>query len=328
MAIVIWPLGEKPTFIVCNIEESLARHDGQIEDVCTYVEYAQSPIDRAIEVLRERKLDRKRLGVELGYLPARAFAELQAALPNATIAGIDDVMESVRSVKTPEETRRIITAFQRTEVAINQAWTAARVGDTEKTVADRMLFAMLGQGANGLRHMTLTSGENTIHIHATPGGRALRPGDTVLTDVGGHYQGFSSDMARMGIVGTPTPERKAEYDRYREVYVKVLHFIRPGISAAEVYAFTMAEYERRGFPMTMPHVGHSLTRMGGHENPMLHPRNPQILEPGMLLAVEPGYTPRGDQRYHIEDLVEVTSDGAKIHTDWKSTERMIEFAGS
>lgn len=326
MAIVIWPLGDTPTFVVCNIEESLARHDGQIADVRTYVEYAQSPIAKAIEVLRERRLDRKRLGVELGYLPARAFAELQSALPNAPISGVDEVLESVRAVKTPEETRRIVEAFKRTEVAINDAWTASRLGDSEKTIADRMLFAMLDKGANGLRHMTLASGENTIFIHATPGARTLRAGDTVLTDVGAHFYGFSSDMARMGIVGTPTAERKAEYDRYREIYVKVLHFIRPGVRAADVYAFTRAEYERAGFPMTMPHVGHSLTRMGGHENPMLHPGNEQMLEPGMLLAVEPGYTPRADQRYHIEDLVEVTSNGAKIHTNWQSTERMIEFA--
>jgi Xaa-Pro aminopeptidase len=66
--------------------------------------------------------------------------------------------------------------------------------------------------------------------------------------------------------------------------------------------------------------------MGGHENPMLQPTNTQVLEPGMLLAVEPTFKARPDQRYHVEDLVEVTADGANILTDWKSTEEMIEFA--
>jgi Xaa-Pro aminopeptidase len=175
--------------------------------------------------------------------------------------------------------------------------------------------------------MTLTSAENTIHMHMTPSARVLRRGDTLLTDTGAHFAGFSSDMARMGVVGKASPQQQTEYDRYREIYVRVLHYIRPGIRAADVYAFCKAQYEQAGLPMTMPHVGHSLTRMAGHENPMLQPRCETTLEPGMVFAVEPGYVPRSDQRYHLEDLVEVTADGAIIHTDWKSTERMIELAG-
>jgi Xaa-Pro dipeptidase len=325
MAVVVWPLSGEPTFVVCNIEESLARHNGTIKDVRTYVEYAETPIAKVLEVLRERKLEGKRIGVELGFLPARAFSELQHALPNAILVPIDEHLEAVRAVKTTGELDRIVTAFRRTEAAINEAWAESGTGDREKDIADRMLFAMLRHGASGLRHMTLTSGENTVHVHATPGDRTLRPGETILTDTGAHFSGFSSDMARMGIVGKPSPQRKAEYDRYREIYVKVLHFMRPGIRAKDVYAFTKSEYERAGFPMTMPHVGHSLTRMGGHENPMLHPRNDQLIEPGMLFAVEPGYTPRPDQRYHIEDLVLITETGNEILTDWQSTEEMIEL---
>ena len=43
----------------------------------------------------------------------------------------------------------------------------------------------------------------------------------------------------------------------------------------------------------------------------------------MVLAVEPGFKPRPDQRYHIEDLVVVTETGARIMTDWQSTEAML-----
>lgn len=326
LAVVIWPADAAPTFVVCNIEESLARREGTIEDVRIYVEYAKSPIARVVEVLKERGLDRKRIGVEKGYLSARFFEELQASLPNARFVAADELIESVRAVKTAGEIARITDAFRRTEVAIKDAWSRSREGDTEKTVADRMLFAMLEQGASGLRHMTLASGENTPLSHMTPGGRKLRRGDTVLTDVGAHYYGFSSDMARMGIVGKPSDTQRAEYDRYREAYVKLLHFVKPGITAGQVFAHAAEEFERSGLPVPLPHVGHSLTRMGGHENPMLQPSNTQLLEPGMLFAVEPTFVARPDQRYHIEDLVEVTAAGATILTDWRSTDRMIEFA--
>ena len=107
--------------------------------------------------------------------------------------------------------------------------------------------------------------------------------------------------------------------------MKLLQFVKPGVTGGEVFGYAKQEFERAGLPVPLPHVGHSLTRLGGHENPMLQPRNTQPLEPGMMLAVEPSFKARPDQRYHIEDLVEVTADGAKIHTDWRSTERMIEF---
>jgi Xaa-Pro dipeptidase len=198
LALVVWPSDAPPTFVVCNIEESLARREGRIEDIRVYVEYAQSPIERVVELMKDRRLDDKRVGVEMNYLSANFFGELQAGLPRARIVAADALIESVRAVKTAAEIARITDAFKRTEVAIRDAWSRSREGDTEKAVADRMLFAMLEQGASGLRHMTLASGENTPHTHMTPGARRLRRGDTVLTDVGAHFYGFSSDMARMG----------------------------------------------------------------------------------------------------------------------------------
>ena len=326
LAVVIWPIDEAPTFVVCNIEESLARREGTISDVRTYVEYAQSPIARVVEVLKERGLDRGRIGVEKNYLSVHFFEELRAEVPGLEFTAADELVESVRAVKTPAEIERIADAFRRTESAIRGAWGKSREGETEKIVADRMLFAMLAEGASGLRHMTLSSGENTVHSHMTPAGRILRRGDTVLTDVGAHFYGFSSDMARMGVVGKPSTVQDHEYGRYRESYVTLLHFMRPGVTGGEVFAFAKAEFERAGLPVPLPHVGHSLTRMGGHENPMLQPRNTQLLEPGMLFAVEPTFKARPDQRYHIEDLVEITTTGSRILTDWQSTERMIEFA--
>jgi len=127
----------------------------------------------------------------------------------------------------------------------------------------------------------------------------------------------------MGIAGKPGQRELDEYKRYREVYVSLLHFLKPGVTAADVYNFCKSEYAKRGFPMTSPHVGHSVSRFAGHENPNLHPKNNQVLEPDMLFAVEPSFKPAPDKRYHVEDLVHVTETGCRIYTNWQSTEQMI-----
>jgi Xaa-Pro aminopeptidase len=323
LALVLWPLGGEPTYIVCNIEETLARAHSPITDIRTYVEFAESPIATLVQVLEEKGLAGRRLGIEERFLTAHYYHELQRRAPRARLAAVDETAESVRAVKTPDEIDRIVEAYRKTEQVINEAWAASRLGDSEQLIARRMLLGLLDHGADSLRHITLAAGENTVHAHPRPSDRALRDGDLLLTDFGGNFFGFSSDMARMGIAGTPGQRELDEYTRYREVYVSLLHFIKPGVTAAEVYDFCKAEYARRGFPMTSPHVGHSVSRLAGHENPNLQPANRQVLEPDMLFAVEPSYKPAPDRRYHVEDLVRVTPTGCQIYTDWQSTERMI-----
>jgi hypothetical protein len=88
-------------------------------------------------------------------------------------------------------------------------------------------LGLLDHGADSLRHITLTAGENTVHAHPRPSDRQLREGDILLTDFGGNFFGFSSDMARVGIVGKASQRTLDEYARYREVYVKLLRSIRP-----------------------------------------------------------------------------------------------------
>ena len=328
LAVVVWPNDGAPVFIVCNIEETLARHKGTIADVRTYIEFAESPVSLLADVLRERGLANGRLGFEIRFMTTHYFKELERAVPEATLVPVDGMLESIRAVKTQAEIDSIIAAFQRTEDAIRDAWGRSREGDTEKDVAVRMLNAILERGADSQRHMTLASGPNTVYAHFPPGDRRLQAGDTVLTDFGGHFYGYSSDMARMGVVGQATRQHVEEYKRYRDVYVRLLHYIKPGISAANAYRYCQDEFEASGMRLGSPHVGHSLTRMGGHEDPILHPRCETVLEPDMLLAIEPSYRPRPDQRYHVEDLVRVTGSGAEILTDWRSTDQMIVISAS
>ena len=56
LALVVWPQSGEPTYIVCNIEESLARAQSPIKDIRTYVEFAESPVTTLAQVLRDKGL--------------------------------------------------------------------------------------------------------------------------------------------------------------------------------------------------------------------------------------------------------------------------------
>jgi Xaa-Pro aminopeptidase len=323
LALVVIPRDGHETLIVCNIEESLARSQGWLPDVRIYTEFAESPIERLADVLRERGLAGGRLGVEERFLSVGYYREVGERLPDATLVGADRLFNRIRNIKTQSQIDLFIDAFQRTEKAVWNAWSGSKAGDSEKIVAERMVKEMVKLGADGQRHMTLAAGENTIHPHARPSDRPLRPGDFVLTDCGGVFGGYATDIARMGVVGSPTP---AQVDAYRSLYAaqrETIGMMRPNVTFAEVYDFCKDAFARRGHTLPNPHVGHSLSILGGHEEPLIQPFAHEPLLAGMLICVEPSLALDSNTRLHLEDLVLITEHGSEILSWWDAHDLFV-----
>lgn len=323
LALVIVPRQGEETFIVCNIEESLARSQGWLPDVRAYVEYAQSPLELLADVLRERGLAGGRLGFEERFLSAAYYRELQARLPQATLVVADPFFIRIRNIKTPAQIELFTSAFQRTEQAVWNAWTASKPGESEKVVAERMVQEMIKTGADGPRHMTLAVGENTIHPHARPSDRALRSGDLVLTDCGAVFGGYCSDIARMGVVGKPS---RAQVDAYKALYDtqrETIAMMKPGVTFSQAFTFCKEAFARRGYVMLNPQIGHNLSLLGGHEDPLLHPFAHEPIRPGMLVCVEPSLEMGPHTRLHFEDLVLITEKDPKILCWWDAKELLV-----
>jgi ectoine hydrolase len=327
LAIVVIPREGQETFIVCNIEESLARTQGWLRDVRVYTEFAESPIERLAAVLSEKKLAGGRLGVEERYLSVGYYREIEQRLGSATLIGADRLFTRIRNIKTQAQVDLFTDIFRRTEQAVRQAWSASRVGESEKTVAERMGQEMVKLGADHVRHMTLAAGENTLHPHARPGDRPLRLGDLVLTDCGGVFGGYATDIARMGVAGDPS---RVHIDAYRALYDAqraTIRMMKPGVTFAEVFHFCKSAFAERGHVLHNPHVGHSLSLLGGHEEPLIQPFADEPLRPGMLICVEPSLDLDPPTRLHLEDLVLITERGSEILSWWDAKDLFV-FGGS
>jgi len=326
LAFSVLTAGLDAVFLVCNIEESLSKKTSWIADVRSYVERREHPVDALAAVLREKGWDRLRLGYEARFLPAGHFERLRAALPQARWTPADDVIISVRAVKTVEEVERFRNAAWATERAIQDAFARARPGDTEKSVNDRIMINMLDAGADSLTHSVFGTGENALHPHAVPGAHPLTPGTVGRVDSGAEFGGYTSDLARSVGIGTVPDYMRDAYRRLRAIERATIEFLGPGRTGAEVYNFCKDAYARQGLAFAMPHVGHGLAVLGGemHEEPNLHPYCQVPLEPGMVLDIEPFYWD-WDRRFaiHIEDTALVTERGAVILSDATETEELF-----
>jgi Xaa-Pro aminopeptidase len=305
------------TFIYCAIEDGHARDESWIEDRRGYVEFAERPTALLAEVLRERGVDRGRVGVEKRFLAAQYVEELLELLPDVELVAADTIFDAMRAVKTPAEIEILARAAVATDAAIAEAFLAARPGDSEASVASRMISACRERGGESLLHMVLATGSNMLKAHHAPDGTPLEPGGVVRTDFGMTWGHYLSDIARTAFVAPADPGNLAIYRRLEEAHQETIAAIAPGVRVGDVFDACKRAFEAHGLDFRMPHVGHSIG-LGLHEHPMIHPGNDESLKPEMVLMIEPvAFT--AENFFHTEDMVVVTDAGRKIMSrsrDW------------
>jgi Xaa-Pro aminopeptidase len=81
--------------------------------------------------------------------------------------------------------------------------------------------------------------------------------------------------------------------------------VRPGVVAGELDA--LGRSTGLGYPH---HTGHGLG-YAGHEEPRIVPDGPTVLQPGMVVALEPGTYP-GPWGLRVERICLVTGDGCEV----------------
>ena len=133
----------------------------------------------------------------------------------------------------------------------------------------------------------------------------------VKVDFGALAAGYHSDMTRTVALGDPGPRLCEIRDVVAAAQGAGIAAVRPGASAAEVDRAARSVIEEAGYGSSFPHgLGHGVG-LEIHEAPFLRWDLDDVLEPGMVVTIEPGvYIPDlGGVR--IEDMVEVTADGRR-----------------
>ena len=90
--------------------------------------------------------------------------------------------------------------------------------------------------------------------------------------------------------------------------------VRPGVKTGAVDAAARNTLADGGYTEYFTHsTGHGLG-MAVHEGPFLRPNSELVLQPGMVITVEPGIYLPGWGGIRIEDDVLVTPDGCELLT--------------
>ena len=151
----------------------------------------------------------------------------------------------------------------------------------------------------------------------------LRRGAPVIVDIfpGEAGGGYYSDFTRTFCMGRASSDLQKIYDDCRAAFEMAMGALKVGEPCRSYQEKVCDLYEQRGHttirsqPGTQEGYVHGLGHGVGlsvHEAPRLGgpPSNQQLLEPGMVITVEPGlYYPSRGMGVRIEDLVVVRPDG-------------------
>jgi Xaa-Pro aminopeptidase len=153
--------------------------------------------------------------------------------------------------------------------------------------------------------------------------RQLRHGETLIVDLGASFHGYQCDMARSYQVGRMHAAVKSEWSTashtVREAFMQICEQVRPGVSGAALHAQCEQILGRSGF--SMPYIlGHGVGQLV-HEPPYLAPGSRDVLQAGMIIAIEPAVILGKEMAVRYEDIGVVTEDGYELLGQLKSSER-------
>jgi Xaa-Pro aminopeptidase len=220
------------------------------------------------------------------------------------------------SVKTAEEIKILKRAAKAAKSVIVRTLPFIRAGVSEIDIAEKMeAFAMEIKGVSGLAFPAIiASGPNGARPHAEVTSRKIEEDDFVTVDFGVTLDGYASDITRTYIIGNPS-------EKQRKIYMSVLRAQKAGIAAAkagvacrDLDAVCRALIEKDGYGEYFIHTtGHGVGAEV-HEDPRLGKNSEDILEPNMVVTIEPGIYIEGWGGVRIEDTVVITETGCEVIT--------------
>ncbi|WP_312239677.1 Xaa-Pro aminopeptidase [Pantoea sp.] len=263
----------------------------------------------------------------------------------ATLTDWRPWVHEMRLLKGPEEIDILRRAGQISALAHTRAMEACRPGLFEYHLEGEIHHEFNRHGARFPSYNTIVgSGENACILHYTENESELRDGDLVLIDAGCEFHGYAGDITRtFPVNGKFSPAQRAIYDIVLASLYKALALFRPGISIrsvndevvrimvsglvelgilqGEVDTLIAEDAHRQFYMHGLGHwLGLDVHDVGNYGTPS----RDRILEPGMVLTIEPGLyiAPDADvpAQYRgigirIEDDILITETGNENLTD-------------
>jgi len=270
------------------------------------------------DTLAEVSKQTRRIGAMLGpethlRMPVTDYRMLQVHISQHDMVDVSEIVRDLRSIKSAAEVAKIRFVCDVTAAGFDFLLENLHAGMTERQACKLMHLEMLRLGADACPYLISASGPSGYdNIIMGPTDRILDKGDLLIIDTGANFDGYFSDFDRNFAFGDVD---SATHDAYDAVYAATeagLSIAGQGRSTGDVWQAMWSVLEAAGS------LGNDVGRMGHGLGMQLTewPSNVQggdvILQPGMILTLEPGMTfAPGKVMVHEENIL-ITNNGCEM----------------
>jgi Xaa-Pro dipeptidase len=253
-----------------------------------------------------------------GVPPAiwRAVAE---ALAPAEHRDARPVLWATRLRKSRAEIRLLERSAAITDIGVDAALEAVRVGVSDGEIAAAAAAAMLRAGSEHFSIQPIIAvGARAGIPHSEASGRRVEPGEAVFVELGAAIQRYTAPVMRAVVAGRPGDELLALEALGKAIMEAQLTGMQPGASCAEIAKEANAIVSEAG-PDVLFHgflgypVGISFPPSWLEElDFQIHETNPEPLETGMVFHIPLSLRHRGRRGIGMSYTVVVEQEGPRI----------------
>jgi Xaa-Pro dipeptidase len=284
-------------------------------DVRTWEEH-ESPYKLIVQIVRDRGLEHRRIGMEerVRFFIADGVRKEAAGME---IVDATPVTAGCRIYKSPAEIALMQRANDVTIEAYRAALATMREGMTQGDLAGNIAAAFRALGFTGGASVQVGKWSALPHGSITP--QTIHEGDIVMIDGGTSCEGYASDITRTTVLGKPTPRQIEVWNKEKEAQTAAFQAMKLGAPCESVDAAARKVIEAAGFgpgykTPGLPHrTGHGIG-LEGHEWTNFVKGNTTPLAPGMCFSDEPMIAIPGEFGIRLEDCVYFDQNGAHFFT--------------
>lgn len=329
--VMVLPLDGEPFLYVYGVNVDNALASSWVQDAVAYA----PPFEGAglAAVLRDRALDRGRIGAELGTdqrvaMPVLELRAFEAGLANAEVVDATALLWELRAIKDAAEIALVREADRINGEGLANGFGRLRPGDTEVDVARTVGAALVEAGAYRPPYAQMLLVSQAKSQALGHGSRMLGPlaeyrleaGQLLFVDSGVIVSGYWGEFNRMAVVGEPTAEQVRHHDNIRTVVRRSIdEALRPGTTFRRVIELMASFYRDAGYDESQfgtylgppfMHLCHGLG-LAASEPPFVRYDSDEELRPGMVLSCE-AYLRDDGMTYGSEEDVVITADGCEV----------------
>jgi ectoine utilization protein EutD len=286
--------------------------------------YVQSterhPMDYVAEMMRERRLDRSTIGLEMDayYFTPSGYEALRHHLPNARFADSRQLVNWLRAVKSPREIAYMKDAARIMDKTMAAAVEMVRPGvrqcDAVAAIYQAQITGTAEFGGDYTSFVPmLPSGRGTSTPHLTWSDQPFVAGEATILELAAARHHYHCPMARTVFLGKPPQKIIDTTEIVLEGTAAASAAAKPGATAEAVEAAWRQVIARHGI-VKESRIGYSVGLNyppdWGEHTISLRPGDRTVLQANMTLHVIPGIW-MDDWGIEISECVHITETGAR-----------------